>query len=289
MPEWIKSIIDLFRRNPRPVVAALRLEGPIAPTSRLRSSVNLESMAKLIAQAFSLRNLEAVALSVNSPGGSPVQSALILERVRALAKEKDVPVLVFAEDVAASGGYMLALAGDEIYAHETSIIGSIGVLFAGFGFSEAIERLGIERRLYTAGDEKSLLDPFSPKKEKDVERLKSLQEQVHDYFKELVRQRRGKRLKGPRAKIFSGDVWTGAEAVKLGLIDDIGEMRHVLRDRFGENVRIRKLSPRKKSLASIFGFSSFFDRVGESSAPASWADDLLSAIEVRALWNRFGL
>ena len=149
MPEWLKSIIDRFRSNPPPVVAAVRLEGPIGPATRMRTAVNLEGVAKLLSQAFSMRNLKAVAITVNSPGGSPVQSALIMQRVRALAEETDVPVLVFAEDVAASGGYLLALAGDEIFAHETSIIGSIGVVFAGFGFSDAISRLGIERRLYS--------------------------------------------------------------------------------------------------------------------------------------------
>ncbi|MCH8203105.1 MAG: S49 family peptidase [Proteobacteria bacterium] len=289
MSEWLRSLIDLFRRNPPPVVAAIRLEGPIGPATRMRTAVNLEGVAKLLAQAFSMRNLEAVALSVNSPGGSPVQSALIMQRVRALAKERDVPVLVFAEDVAASGGYLLALAGDEIFAHETSIIGSIGVVFAGFGFSEAIAKLGIERRLYTAGEDKAILDPFSPEKEKDVARLRDLQAEVHDYFKDVVKERRGQRLKGPRAKLFSGDVWTGKEALELGLIDGIGEMRSVLRERFGENVRIRKVAPRKRSLTSLFGLATLFDRGSGEIAAASWADDLLAAVEARALWDRFGL
>jgi signal peptide peptidase SppA len=255
----------------------------------MRSAINLDGVAKLLAQAFALRNLEAVALSVNSPGGSPVQSALIMQRVRALAKERDVPVLVFAEDMAASGGYLLALSGDEIFAHETSIIGSIGVVFAGFGFSEAIAKLGIERRLHTAGEDKALLDPFSPEKEKDVARLKDLQVQVHDYFKEVVKERRGKRLKGQRAKLFSGDVWTGKEALKLGLIDGIGDMRAVLRERFGENVRIRKIAPRKRGLSSIFGIAKLFDSSPDEAAPSIWADDLLGAIEARALWERYGL
>lgn len=289
MPEWLKSIIDRFRSNPPPVVAVVRLEGPIGPATRMRTAVNLEGVAKLLSQAFSMRNLKAVAIAVNSPGGSPVQSALIMQRVRALAEETDVPVLVFAEDVAASGGYLLALAGDEIFAHETSIIGSIGVVFAGFGFSDAISRLGIERRLYTAGEAKALLDPFSPEKDKDVARLKDLQTQVHDYFKNVVKDRRGRRLKGQRAKLFSGDVWTGTEALKLGLIDGIGEMRAVLRERFGNNVRIRTLSKRKRSLTSIVGFSRFTGRGSDQAAPTNWADDLLGAIEARAFWDRFGL
>ena len=289
MPEWLKSLFDRFRSNPPPVVAAVRLEGLIGSSTRTRTAINLDGVAKLLAHAFALRNLEAVALSVNSPGGSPVQSALIMNRVRDLAKEKDVPVLVFAEDVAASGGYWLALAGDEIFAHETSIIGSIGVVFAGFGFTEAIGKLGIERRLYTAGEDKALLDPFSPEKEKDVARLKEIQDEIHDCFKEVVKKRRGKRLKGPRAKLFSGDIWTGKEALKLGLIDGIGEMRSVLRERFGDNVRIRKLAIRKRSLTSLFGLAKILGNGADASASASWADELLAAVEVRALWGRFGL
>lgn len=289
MLNWLMSIIDIFRRNPPPVVAVLRFEGPIGAGSRMRSAVNLEGTAKLISQAFSMRNLEAVAMVVNSPGGSPVQSALILQRIRALAKEKDVPVLVFAEDVAASGGYMLALAGDEIFVHEASIIGSIGVVYAGFGFTDAIQKLGIERRLYTAGDQKALLDPFSPEKKKDVERLRDLQVEVHEYFKHIVRERRGRRLKGRRAKLFSGDVWTGKEAVKLGLVDGIGELREVIRQRFGKRVRIRRLALRKRSLASIFGFSRLYSGESDGFSRASWADDFFEAVEVRSMWDRFGL
>ncbi len=288
----LQRLIALFhglRRNPPPVVAAIRLSGPIGAGGRFRPGISMEESARVIAQAFRLPGLKAVAVAINSPGGAPVQSALIMRRIRDLADEKDIPVLAFAEDVAASGGYLLALAGDEIFAHEASIVGSIGVVYSGFGFTEAIGKLGIQRRLYTAGDKKALLDPFSPEQDEEVARLKELQTQIHDYFKSVVRDRRGKKLKGPRAKIFSGDVWLGKEAVKLGLIDGIGEMRPVLHERFGDNVKIKLITPRKPRLAKLFGarFRGAPDDLEESSG--GWSEGLLAAIEARLMWSRFGL
>ncbi|MFC4347913.1 S49 family peptidase [Kordiimonas lipolytica] len=289
-----KFVYELRRRlfgDPPPVVAVVRLYGVIAPGQRFKQNLNMASLASTLDHAFSIPGLSAVALQVNSPGGSPVQSALITKRIRDLAREKDVPVLAFAEDVAASGGYMLALAGDEIYANESSIIGSIGVIASGFGFDKAIEKLGIDRRLYTAGDRKAMLDSFSPEKEEDVERLKELQEEVHEHFKSLVRERRGKRLKGLRGRLFSGDVFTGADAVKMGLVDGIGDAREVLRDRFGKKVRLRLIGERKPRLGSILGLGRTVDsfEAGGIGQIEDMPHGLLAAIEERLFWNRFGL
>jgi len=283
MKQKILALIDSFRKNPPPLVTAVRLSGVIGPSGRMKNAVNLENTEDVLKTAFSLPKVKAVALSINSPGGSPVQSALILKRIRDLANEKDVPVLAFCEDVAASGGYMLALAGDEIYAHEASIVGSIGVVSASFGFHEAIRKLGIERRLYAEGERKAMLDPFSPEDKDDVARLKDIQKEVHEFFKARVRARRGKRLKGQRAKIYSGDIWTGTEAKKLGVVDAIGDMRAVLRDKFGENVRIRTIASRKPRLAGLFGMGS---RTGVSG---DFAEGLIDTLEERSHWQRWGL
>lgn len=291
----LMAYLNIFRSNPAPIVAVVRLAGVIAPDGRFRNSVNLANTARLLAQAFGIYGVKAVALAINSPGGSPVQSALIMQRVRDLAGEKNVPVLTFAEDVAASGGYMLALAGDEIFAHEASIVGSIGVISAGFGFPEALRKLGIERRLYAAGDKKALLDPFAEEKEEDVARLRDLQGQMHEYFKDLVRERRGRKLKtgkGAAAKIFSGDVWLAAEAEKLGLIDGVGDLRGILRQRFGENVKIKMISRKKAKFAGLLGLTRRLQSeggAGETGQGAGWADDLIGAVETRLLWSRFGL
>lgn len=289
-----KFFYELRRRlfgEPPPVVAVVRLYGVIAPGQRFKQNLNMASLAHTLEHAFAVPGLSAVALQINSPGGSPVQSALITKRIRDLAREKDVPVLAFAEDVAASGGYMLALAGDEIYANESSIIGSIGVIASGFGFDKAIEKLGIDRRLYTAGDKKAMLDSFSPEKEEDVERLKEIQEEVHEHFKSLVRERRGKRLKGLRGRLFSGDVFTGADAVKMGLVDGLGDAREVLRDRFGKKVRLRLIGERKPRLGSILGLGRGGDthHTGGIGQIEDMPHGLLAAIEERLFWNRFGL
>lgn len=276
--------------DPPPRVAVLPLHGVIASGGRFKQAINLASFEERIEQAFSIPGISAVALLVNSPGGSPVQSAMITKRIRDLASEKHIPVLAFAEDVAASGGYMLALAGDEIYANESSLIGSIGVISAGFGFTKAIEKIGVERRLYTAGESKAMLDSFSEEKEEDVARLKEIQAEIHENFKKMVRDRRGKRLKGLRGRIFSGDVFTGPEAIKLGLIDDLGDIRTVLRDRFGEKVKFQVFGEKKPRLGSLLGLGQKFDSelngsVGISHLPSA----ALAAIEERLFWNRFGL
>ncbi len=256
--------------------------GGIGP---LRRGMTIQRLAPAIQRAFSAKGLKAVALSVNSPGGSPVQSALIYRRIRDLANEKNVPVLVFVEDVAASGGYWLACAGDEIYADANSIIGSIGVVSGGFGFVEALQKLGIERRVYTAGERKGMLDPFRPENEDDVAHLKTIQKDMHDSFIDLVQRRRGKKLKGD--DLFTGEFWTGRKALELGLVDALGDMRSVCRDRFGEKVRLVVIGERRGWLKRRFGLS------GEWAPAESWGlafgAGLLAAVEERALWSRFGL
>jgi signal peptide peptidase SppA len=270
--------------DPPPTVAVLRLSGVIGAMGGFRRGLSLGDQAGAIDKAFKLRNLQAVALAVNSPGGSPVQSALIAGRIRQLAEEKQIPVFAFAEDVAASGGYWLACAADEIYADASSIIGSIGVVSGGFGLQGLIEKLGVERRLHTAGDKKAMLDPFQPEKPADVKHLKDIQGDIHLAFKDMVRQRRGKRLKGAEKDLFSGAFWTGARALDMGLIDGLGDIRSVMRDRYGENVKLRVVGERRGLLRRLrFG--------GTSEAPGGtdWAGQMVAAVEERMIWNRFGL
>ena len=286
-------------RNPPPVVAVLRLGGIIGQLGPLRTGLTLSGLAEAIERAFSLRRLRAVALAVNSPGGSAVQSALICRRIRALAEEKEVPVFAFAEDVAGSGGYWLALAGDEIFADESSIIGSVGVIFKSFGLAEAIGRLGIERRVYTAGENKSLLDPFTPEDPDDVARIKAIQGDVHETFKAMVRSRRQGKLKAEEEELFSGAFWSGRRALELGLIDGIGDLRTVMRERFGDEVRLRVVTPARPWLKRRFGPGlgpRHWDGASPAGVPslgvaagAELVAGIIAAIEERALWSRFGL
>ncbi len=268
-------------RAREPTVAVLRFDGVIG--LRGRRGLSLRRYAAALERAFKTRGVKAVALAINSPGGSPAQSALLYRRIRQLAAEHAVPVFAFAEDVAASGGYWLALAADEIYAEETSLLGSIGVVTAGFGFVAALGRLGIERRLYTAGEDKSLLDPFLPEEPRDVARLKTLQQDLHDSFKELVRQRRGAKLKGEDAQLFGGEVFAGRRALSLGLIDGIGEMRGVVRGLFGDGVRLRLIEPERRR--------PLWARLAWPRRPeiGDLAGDLLARLEERVIWARFGL
>ena len=277
-----RGLLSRFRRR-GPVVAVLRLAGVIGPASRLRTGLNIASLAAPIERAFRMKRLSAVALAVNSPGGSAVQSALIYKRIRALASEKEVPVFTFAEDVAASGGYWIACAGDEIFADENSIIGSIGVVSAGFGFTELLQKIGVERRIHTRGEKKTLLDPFAPEKPEDVARLGALQKEIHESFVALVKERRAEKLKGGAKKLFSGEFWTGAQALKLGLVDGIGDIRTVMRERYGERVRLRLIEPRRPWLQRRLALG-----LGETWR-AGWAEDLMAAVEVREHWGRFGL
>jgi len=273
--------IERFR-NPPPQVAVLRFDGLIG--LRGPRGLSLRRFAGAIDKAFALRNLKAVAIAVNSPGGSPAQSSLLFRRLRQLAAEKDVPVTAFAEDVAASGGYWLALAADEIFAEDTSLVGSIGVITGSFGFADALRKLGVQRRLYTAGDNKSLLDPFLAEDPKGVERLTALQRDMHETFKDMVRARRGAKLHGDESVLFSGDVFTGRRALELGLIDGIGDLRGTMRQRYGEHVKLRTIEPERRRF-SLAG------RLGLARQPdlADVAGDLLARLEERLIWARFGL
>ena len=232
-----------------------------------------------------------MALLINSPGGSPVQSDLIARRIRDWAREKEIPVLVFCEDVAASGGYWLACAGDEVFVNEASIVGSIGVISSGFGLADFIARYGIERRVYTAGDKKSTLDPFRPENAQDVERLKSIQGEIHQRFKDMVEERRGTLLKADQEVLFSGEFWTGAKAVELGLADGLGEARQVLRERFGDKVVLVPVRRPRSWLRRRLGMAAkgYGPEMPGLPAPQDWAAGLLSAVEERSLWSRFGL
>ncbi|MGI9481422.1 MAG: S49 family peptidase [Hyphomicrobiales bacterium] len=269
-------------------VAVVRLQGVIGVGTPLRPGLTLHGVNDALERAFALPGVKAVALVVNSPGGSPVQSALITERIRQLSAEKNVPVLAFTEDVAASGGYWLVLSGDEIYADPTSIVGSIGVLSASFGFVEAIKKLGIERRVQTAGENKLILDPFQPKKKKDIDRLKEIQNDMHDVFKDAVRQHRGSKLDESNKDLFSGAFWTGRRALEMGLIDGLGHMHKILREKYGEDVDIKPISIAKKGLLGRFmpGMDDGAFALGDLKD--GWSEDLVSSLEARSIWARFG-
>jgi signal peptide peptidase SppA len=275
MLDWIRT---RFRRGP--AVPVVRLAGVIAAGTLLGPrGLSIETVAPLLARAFGMRGAKAVALAINSPGGSPVQSALIAQRIRLLAKEKNLPVIAFVEDVAASGGYWLACAADEIIVDPASIVGSVGVISAGFGFKDLIARLGVERRVHTSGERKSMLDPFRDENPEDVERLKRLQAEIHDGFKDWVRERRGSRLKGDEAMLFSGEFWTGKRGLELGLADGLGELRAVLQERYGAKVYLPVIAPRRR-LLSRFGLGGSLGDIGAST---------LASLEERSHWQRFGL
>ncbi|GAA1253037.1 S49 family peptidase [Prauserella halophila] len=271
----IPVVGDRIERRDKDVVAVVKLQGIITQHASPvgRGVLNLSTVESALTRAFGHENLKAVALQINSPGGAPTQSGLIAERIRQLADEKNVPVIAFCEDVAASGGYWLACAADEIVAHRTSQVGSIGVISGGFGFTGLISRLGIERRLHTAGENKARLDPFSPEKDEDVEWLKGVHDDLHGLFTEWVRERRGSRL-AEGADLFTGDIWLGQRALDLGLVDRVGNLRDVVSERFPD-AEVVTAEP-KKSLAARLGLG----------APAAAA---LSALEHRATWSRFGL
>lgn len=244
-----------------PTVAVLRLSGVIGQLGPVRrGGLALADLAGTIEKAFKLPRVKAVALAINSPGGSPVQSALIAGRIRALAEEKELPVYAFCEDVAASGGYWLACAADEIYANGASIVGSIGVISAGFGFSEALAKLGVERRVYSAGERKAQLDPFLPEDEGDVRHLKELQKDLHAQFIDYVRLRRRDRLKGDDEALFSGDFWSGRQAAEFGLIDGIADLRGKMREKYGEKVKLRVVAQQRSWVQRRFEL----DKIGRA-------------------------
>jgi signal peptide peptidase SppA len=268
------------------VVPVVRLSGVIGMGTPLRPGLMLSTAARSLERAFSTRNARAVALIINSPGGSPTQSHLILRRIRQLAEEKKLPVLAFIEDVGASGGYMLACAADEIICDQYSIVGSIGVVGGSFGFPKLMEKLGIERRIYTSGERKVMLDPFEPEKPDDVKRIKAIQKEIHGHFIALVKESRGAKLKGPDKTLFSGEFWTAQTAIDLGLADAIGEMRSTLRARFGDKVRTPLISAER----SLFGRKLPGINLGRVlGGGQGLGDELLSSLEARALWSQYGL
>jgi signal peptide peptidase SppA len=284
MAGFLKRLVPKRFRKTELVIPVVRMHGAImAGGSQLRPALNLASYAPLLDKAFGMKEAPAVAISLNSPGGSPVQSRMIYNRIRQLAEEKNKKVLIFVEDVAASGGYMIALAGDEIIADPTSIVGSIGVVSGGFGFPELLKKLGVERRVYTAGQNKAILDPFQPEKEGDIDYLKSLQLEIHNVFIEMVKLRRGSKLKDDPT-IFSGLFWTGMRGLDLGLIDGLGDMKDVLRRRYGEKVKLQLVSGGR----SLFGKKLPGVGFNAESIAASAASGLAEVAEEKALWARYG-
>lgn len=288
----VDRLMGLIPARLRPgaaVVPVVRLSGLIGAVTPLRPGMSLAGVARTLERAFAMRHAKAVALVINSPGGSPVQSRQIFLRIRQLAEEKKLPVLVFVEDVAASGGYMIACAGDEIFCDPSSILGSIGVVGGSFGFQELIKKVGVERRLYTAGEHKAMLDPFLPENPDDVARVKALQREIHAIFIALVKQSRGARLKGADDVLFTGEYWAGETSVSLGLADAIGDLRSTLRARYGDKVLTPVIAPPTGFLSGLFGRKSAgagtLDRLdGIVGLP----DQLISALETRAIWAKFG-
>jgi signal peptide peptidase SppA len=280
----------LGERADRSVISLVRLHGVITPSATPvpRSVINAAALEKTLERAFAPERLVAVALQINSPGGSATQSALVAERIRGLAEEKGVPVFAFCEDVVASGGYWLACAADEIFAHPTSIVGSIGVISQGFGLHGLIERIGVQRRLYTAGASKARLDPFLPEKDEDVEWLRDMQEQLHEMFQKWVLSRRGDRLRAHDG-LFTGEVWTGARAVELGLVDGLGTARRVLTERHPDAelvpVEGRKALLARLGLATPAAARAAIGTVISTDAVLGVAE----AAEIRATWARYGL
>ncbi|MEN2990697.1 S49 family peptidase [Tistrella sp. BH-R2-4] len=276
-------------RNPPPVVSVLRLDGTIMAGRGFRSNLSYEGLQPLIDRAFKVPEAKAVALVINSPGGSPAQSSLIYKHIRAMAAEKKLPVLAFVEDVAASGGYWLAVAGDEIYVDETTMVGSIGVVSAGFGFDRAIARLAVDRRVHTIGENKMRLDPFQPENPDDVSWLGAIQKQIHDRFIEIVRTGRGERLnKAGDTPLFNGDVWVGQAAVDMGLADGVGDLRGVLRNRFGDDVKLVAIRE-KQGLLGRVGIGVTARAGARADGVAAMVSGVADAIDSRALWQRYGL
>jgi len=261
------------------IIPHVRLAGVIGSAGKFKQGIDFSGQQEIIKKAFSFKKAKSIAISINSPGGSPVQSHLIHDYIRQLAKKNKKKVIVFAEDVAASGGYLIACSGDEIYANSSSIIGSIGVISASFGFQDAIKKIGVQRRVYTAGKNKSTLDPFKEEKEEDIERIKKLQLELHSDFIEVVKKSRGTKLKDTeKNNTFTGEFWSGSASMKLGLIDGIGNAEQILRQKFGEDIIIKKLEKQKSFIAKKL-----------SSTIDNQIDNIASVIEERALWQKFGL
>ena len=259
------------------IVPYIRLNGVIGNVCKFKQGIDFNGQEEIIKKAFSIKKAEVVAISINSPGGSPVQSHLIYKYIRELAKKNKKKVIVFAEDVAASGGYLIACAGDEIYANSSSIIGSIGVIYSSFGFKDLIKKIGVQRRIYTAGKNKSTLDPFVDEKQEDIDRLKKIQLELHQDFIEVVEDSRGNKLKKEGdAELFTGEFWSGRKAKELGLVDDLGNADQVLKKKFGDDVIIKKFEKSKGWLSK------------KLSSSEDQADKLVSILEERSIWQRYG-
>ena len=270
-------MFSIFKK--KTVIPHVRLTGVIGSAGKFKQGIDLAGQKEILKKAFSLKKVKHVAISINSPGGSPVQSHLIYSYIRQLADKNKIKVLIFAEDVAASGGYLISCAGDEIFANSSSIIGSIGVISASFGFKDLIKKLGVERRVYTAGKNKSTLDPFTEEKEEDIKRLKSIQLELHSDFIKVVETSRGTKLKDPeKNNIFTGEFWTGASALKLGLIDGIGNVDQVLKEKFGEKVIIKNFEKQKGFIAKKL-----------SSSLNNPVEGLANILEEKSMWQKFGL
>ena len=259
------------------IIPHIKLSGVIGNVGKFKQGIDFSSQEELISKAFSLKKAPCVAITINSPGGSPVQSHLIYKLIRQLAKKNNKKVIVFAEDVAASGGYLIACSGDEIYANSSSIIGSIGVIYSSFGFTELIKKIGVERRVHTAGKNKSTLDPFLDEKKEDIERLKNIQLDLHKDFIDVVEKSRGSKLKKDDIELFSGEFWSGSKAKKLGLIDDIGDVNQVLREKFGEDVVIKKFEKSKGWLSK------------KLSSSNKQVEQLINILDEKSIWQRYGL
>src|ERR1700760_4897697 len=283
LEKWTSWIPARFRRG-RAVVPVVRLSGVIGAVTPLRPGMSLSSVARMLERGLSVKNAKAGALVINSPGGSPVQSRQIFLRIRHLATEKKLPVMVFVEDVAASGGYMIACAGDEIFCDPSSILGSIGVVGGSFGMVELIKKIGVERRLYTAGAHKATLDPFLPENPDDVARLKAIQREIHGIFISLVKESRGARLKRSDDELFTGEYWAGDTSVSLGLADAIGDLRSTLRARYGDKVQMPVIAPPTGLLASLMGRKSGAGTAVALDGFSGLPEELISALETRAIW-----
>src|ERR1700744_5335126 len=288
----LKALLPARFRPGTAVIPVVRLSGVIGAVTPLRPGMSLAGVARMLERAFSVKNAKAVALVINSPGGSPVQSRQIYLSIRQLAEEKKLPVLVFVEDVAASGGYMIACAGDEIFCDPSSILGSIGVVGGSFGFQELIRKVGVARRLYTAGAHKEMLDPFLPENPDDVARVKALQREIHAIFISLVKQSRGAKLKGADDVLFTGEYWAGETSVSLGLADAIGDLRSTLRARYGDKVKTPVIAPSTGLLSGLLGRRSAgattLSSLASPEGIAGLPEELISALETRAIWAKFG-
>ena len=268
-------MLSIFKK--KKIIPHIKLAGVIGNVGKFKQGIDFSGQEEIILKAFSVKKAPCVAITINSPGGSPVQSHLIFNFIRQQAKKNKKKVIVFAEDIAASGGYLIACAGDEIYANSSSIIGSIGVIYSSFGFTELIKKIGVERRVHTAGKNKSTLDPFLEEKKEDIERLKNIQLDLHKDFINVVEKSRGEKLKKSEVELFSGEFWSGTKAKELGLIDEIGDANQVLRERFGEDVIIKRYEKSKSWLSKKLSSSN--DHV----------DQVANILEEKSIWQKYGL